>query len=129
MAEMKKNLILSFILITIITLGACSESDMDHLYSDTSDLTGDWQLTMPAGFTQESRIEFIGKKRYRIPIKGNLGGIYEEQDNTLTMFNPGNDVRRHYIWQVEDQDNLILIEAPPVAKVGSDYRGEILSRL
>jgi len=83
---------------------------------------------MPAGFKYKARIEYMGNLRYRMAVEVNLGGVYEIAGDELTMLNPGNDAKRHYVWKIEDKDNLLLTEAPPVEKVGSDYTGAVLSR-
>jgi hypothetical protein len=92
------------------------------------DLTGSWSLVMPAGFKYSARIEYMGNLRYRIAVEVNSGGVYEISGDELTMLNPGNDATRRYVWKIEDKDNLLLIKAPPVEKVGSDYTGAVLSR-
>ena len=92
------------------------------------DLRGKWNLAMPSGFKKKAEIEYIGRQRYLIALKSNLGGIYEIMEDRLKKLNPGKDERRHYIWVIEDKDNLLLIESPPVSKVGCDYRGSVLSR-
>jgi hypothetical protein len=59
---------------------------------------------------------------------GSLGGVYELKGNELRMLNPGNDGTRHYVWKIEDKESLLLVEAPTVGEVGSDYRGAALTR-
>jgi len=83
---------------------------------------------MPAGFKYKARVEYMGRLRYRIAVEVVFGGVYEVAGDTLTMLNPGNDETRHYVWRIEDKDNLLLLEAPTVGAVGSDYRGAVLTR-
>jgi|LGOV01.1.fsa_nt_gb hypothetical protein len=93
-----------------------------------TDLRGSWTLTLPAGFKKKTKIEYAGKMRYRIITGGNTGGIYEMSGSKLKKMNPKNDRDKHYIWEIEDKDNLLLVEAPSVGAVGSDYTGAIISR-
>jgi hypothetical protein len=83
---------------------------------------------MPAGFKHTAPIEYMGRSRYRIAVEGNLGGVYEFTGDALKMLNPQSDGNRHYVWKIEDRDSLLLVEAPTVAEVGSDYRGAVLNR-
>ena len=83
---------------------------------------------MPAGYKYPAHIEYMGKLRYRIAVEVVFGGVYELAGDELTMLNPENDGTRHYVWKIEDKDNLLLIKAPTVGEVGSDYRGAVLSR-
>jgi len=92
------------------------------------DLRGAWSMVLPAGFKYDARLEYMGRLRYRIALEVNSGGVYEVMGDSLVMLNPGNDGTRHYIWKIEDQDHLLLVDAPTVGAVGSDYRGAVLTR-
>jgi hypothetical protein len=108
-------------------LSGCGESGKLQAPPEP-DLRGNWTLVLPAGYKYEARIEYMGRLRYRIAVEVNSGGVYEVAGDELRMLNPGNDGTRHYVWKIEDKDNLLLVEAPTVGAVGSDYRGAVLSR-
>ena len=117
-----------FALVCVAMLSACGTSAKGPPPPEPN-LSGRWRLTLPAGFKYDAKIEYMGRLRYRIAVEVNGGGVYEVVGDTLTMLNPGNDGTRHYVWTIEDRDNLLLIEAPTVGEVGSDYRGAVLTRL
>ena len=93
------------------------------------DLSGRWELALPAGFTYQSRIERIGAARYRIPGIANLSGIYERRGDSLFVVQPNDPRLTEFVWQIQDPDHLVLVQSPPVGKIGSDYTGATLQRL
>ncbi len=93
------------------------------------DLSGNWELTMPKGVKYQSPIERVSEKSYRIPGIKALSGVYELKGDKLVVTVPTDKRLTEYVWKVEDANTLILIEAPPTSKTGSDYRGATLVRL
>lgn len=116
-----------FAVLCVSVFSSCSKSP-NVAAPPEPDLTGRWNLAMPAGFKYTARIEYMGKLRYRIAVEVVFGGVYELAGDELTMLNPESDETRRYVWKIEDKDNLLLIKAPSVGAVGSDYRGAVLSR-
>jgi hypothetical protein len=109
-----------------ILITACG--DQPRVPVPEPDLTGTWKLIMPAGYEYEAEIAYMDRMRYRIVMEVTFGGVYEITHDTLRMLNPGNDGTRHYVWKIEDENSLLLVEAPTVGEVGSDYRGATLTR-
>ena len=91
-------------------------------------LEGKWKLLLPKGFEKEATIERLADGEYRITTVENLSGEYELLNKKLKMRNPGEHAKQIYVWTVENPNKLQFTEAPPVALVGSDYRGATLTR-
>jgi hypothetical protein len=93
------------------------------------DLSGNWELTLPAGAKFRSPIERVSENTYRIPTIQSLSGIYELKGDKLVVTIPTDPRLTEYVWKVENANTLILIEAPPMNKIGSDYKGATLMRV
>ena len=93
------------------------------------DLSGKWELTLPAGYTYRSRIERIGADRYRIPGIVTLSGTYERRGDSLFVVEPEDPRLTEFVWRIQDLDHMVLVQSPPVAKIGSDYTGATLQRI
>ena len=94
-----------------------------------SDLAGNWEIVLPAGFSYQSRIERIGDARYRIPSIANLSGVYERRGDSLFVVEPNDSRLTEFIWEIQDIDHRVLVQSPHVGKIGSDYTGATLRRL
>ena len=94
-----------------------------------SDLEGDWEITLPAGFRYESRIERTDDNRYNIPSIAVLSGVYERRGDSLFVVEPNDPRLTEFVWRIEDPDNMVLVKSPPGEKIGSDYTGAKLRRL
>ena len=93
------------------------------------DLSGNWELTLPAGAKFRSPIERVSENTYRIPSLQSLSGVYELKGHKLVVTVPTDQRLTEYIWKVENANTLTLIQAPPTSKIGSDYKGATLIRL
>ena len=93
------------------------------------DLSGNWELTLPKGAKFQSPIERVRENTYRIPSIQSLSGVYELKGDKLVVTVPTDQRLTEYVWKVEDANTLILIEAPPISKIGWDYKGATLKRL
>ena len=93
------------------------------------DLSGNWELTLPKGAKFHSPIERVSENTYRIPAIQSLSGVYELKGDKLVVTAPTDQRLTEYIWKVEDAHTLILIGAPPISKIGWDYKGATLKRL
>jgi len=93
------------------------------------ELSGNWELTLPQGAKFQSPIERVSDHTYRIPAIQSLSGVYELKGDKLVVTAPTDQRLTEYVWKVEDATTLILIEAPPVSKIGWDYKGATLKRL
>jgi hypothetical protein len=103
-----------------LVLGGCGKK--------APDLSGDWVMTLPKGAVHESPIVRLTDRTYRIPGIKALSGVYELQGDKLVVIAPTDRRLTEYVWRLEDANTLLLIEAPPVSKTGSDYRGATLKR-
>ncbi len=93
------------------------------------DLSGNWEMTLPAGFRRQTPIEKIDDTRYLIPKIGVLSGVYEHQGNRLVVVKPNDERLTGFVWEIRDAGSLVLIQSAPVEKIGSDYTGATLRRL
>lgn len=93
------------------------------------DPTGEWEMTLPGGMKYKSPILRMDAQSWQIPNIAGASGIYEFQGNTLVMLQPDNDQSVKVMWWFENSGKLVLIQAPPVSRTGSDYTGAILQRV
>lgn len=93
------------------------------------DLAGKWRLTLPAGATMDTNIVLRHDGNIGLRRAGNLSGIYELHNRHLIVVKPAIERLTEYVWQVKSPDLLVLVTAPPVSKIGSDYSGATLTRL
>ena len=92
------------------------------------DLTGDWQLTLPAGFTYPAVISRQADGLWRLEVRGVMRGAYRQDGHRFRIAVPSDERLTEFVWEGISPDHLLLIESPPVAKIGSDYRGATLMR-
>ena len=92
------------------------------------DLTGDWQLTLPAGFTCPAVISRQADGLWRLEVRGVMRGAYRQDGHRFRIVVPSDERLTEFVWEGISPDHLLLIESPPVAKIGSDYRGATLMR-
>ena len=91
------------------------------------DLSGTWQLTLPAGFVKHMTIERLENNVYFLrPL--NFAGEYELQEKRLVMVKPVDPRLTEFVWKLRDDDSLLLVEEPPAAKTGARYKGAVLRR-
>jgi hypothetical protein len=93
------------------------------------DLSGNWELTLPRGAKFRSPIERVSENTYRMPSLQSFSGVYELKDGKLAITMPTDTRLTEFVWKVEDANTLILVEAPPTSKIGSDYKGAMLKRI
>lgn len=93
-------------------------------------LAGSWLLTMPKGFEYEASLEQIEKSsKYHLKSEAaNLSGVYDLRDGRLAMVKPENERMIGLVWEVKNQNVLLLVEHPEASQLGSDYRNATLSR-
>lgn len=92
-------------------------------------LEGSWHLTLPAGFEQPVEIRSAPAGRLQVDVRGVMRGTYRREGHVLRMETPADKRLTEFVWGFVGPDRLILIESPPVAKIGSDYRGATLDRV
>lgn len=93
------------------------------------DLTGGWQLTLPAGFEYPAEISRTADGRLEVDVRGVMRGTYRQDGRLIRVEIPSDERLTEFVWECVSPDQLVLIESPPVAKIGSDYRGATLKRL
>lgn len=92
-------------------------------------IAGRWALTLPAGFKSPATLVALDDQRFRLENgPPNFRGVYVLNGDRLTVVEPDDARLTEFVWKVQNGDSLLLIEAPPASKVGSDYRGAILNR-
>src|ERR1043165_2923511 len=78
------------------------------------DLSGNWELTLPAGAKFRSAIERVTEHTYRIPTIQSLSGVYELKGDKLGVSAPTDQRLTEFVWKVENANTLPLIEAPSI---------------
>lgn len=92
-------------------------------------LEGSWHLTLPAGFEEPVEIRSVPAGRLQFDVRGVMRGVYRRDGHLLRMAQPADERLTEFVWAFVSPDRLMLIESPPVAKIGSDYRGATLDRV
>jgi len=93
------------------------------------DLAGTWKLTLPAGYEHEAKISPRGKGLYQFDVPTVMRGVYRHRGDKVAIEIPSDERLTEFVWEFQDENLLMLIESPPVAKTGSDYRGAVLQRI
>ena len=92
-------------------------------------IAGKWEMTLPAGFKHPATLVALGDQRFRIEdTPPNFRGVYERTGDRLAVVEPTDKRLTEFVWQIQSDDSLLLIESPPTGKIGSDYRGATLKR-
>ncbi len=106
-----------------------SERDLEFT-EGTFNLSGDWLLTLPAGFEHQVVLTGLGRNQYRLtPPRLNMSGVYELRGSGLHLVEPNDPRMTGFQWKAQDQDSLLLHEEPPAGKTGAKYTGATLKRL
>jgi len=119
----------------LLTLAGCAANEIQPAESpqpERPSLTGDWLLTLSAGYVYVVRIHHVEGATYRMShdhVNLNTNGVYRREDDRLRIVEPACRRRTEFEWQIETPVQLRLIASPPTAKVGSDYTGATLQRL
>ncbi len=93
------------------------------------DFTGEWHITLPAGFEFRSQIEKQPDGSWQFRDMRSLSGRYRLAGDRLNVDAPIDARLTEFGWVILHQDVLALKHSPDVSKVGSDYRGTIAQRL
>jgi hypothetical protein len=93
------------------------------------DLSGRWQITLPAGYELETQISSRGDSLYMLDVRGNFRGLYRHRGSRLRAEIPSNEQLSEFVWELQSDDLLLLTESPTRAQVGADYRGATLRRM
>jgi len=93
-------------------------------------LADGWRLRMPAGFEYDATLEPTGEPgRFRLKCGATLlRGVYEFRRDRLSMIRPEDPQMKGLVWEVKDENRLVLVEHPEESRPGQDYRGATLTR-
>ncbi|MEN6406011.1 MAG: protein kinase [Thermoguttaceae bacterium] len=91
-------------------------------------LAGGWVLTLPSQTQHHATISNAGEGRYLLRTGGNMTGVYQLRGDKLAMLEPQDQRLTEFVWQVENPNQMVLIESPPIGKTGAEYRGAMLKR-
>jgi hypothetical protein len=120
---------LKALLIVMLVLAAFFAGRWPHMPTHVPDLSGRWQMSLPAGFQHQITIKRVDEKQFFIgPTQFNTSGIYEVRGRELHIVKPSDERLTGFVWTITDDDNLILVDQPNVSKIGADYRGATLAR-
>ena len=89
-------------------------------------LVGDWKLTFPKGFVYQTKIEQQPDGLLKLSGAVALNGVYALSRNRLELMETFNDGARDFVWKLQDDGTLKLIEEDHSA--GAEYVGALLSR-
>ncbi len=93
------------------------------------DLAGNWRMTLPRGYQYEVTLEAQGDNLYRLEFPGNSSGVYRHKGSRLSMDTPRDKRLTEFVWQLQNKNLLVLVESPPTAKTGADYRDAVMHRI
>lgn len=91
-------------------------------------LDGLWQLRTASGFVSSVRLTRLEDGRYRFPGSTRFSGTYELRDDALVCVRPYHRRLRGFVWRVEDDRRLVLVDQPDPARVGGTYLGSLMRR-
>lgn len=108
---------------------AASPNQGEERKESLRDLSGDWLLTLPAGFEHHVMFTYQGKNRYRLaPGRLNMSGVYQLEGDRLRLVEPKDARLTEFRWQVQGTGTLLLVEEPPAGKTGARYLGATMTR-
>ncbi|MEX2286342.1 MAG: hypothetical protein WD648_04575 [Planctomycetaceae bacterium] len=92
------------------------------------DVSGEWSLTMPAGFKYTVTLTPESATSVRLTGANNFNGQYQVHFNRLVMKKPVDERLTEFKWLVhKDAGIIVLIEEPDAGKTGAQYTGAILT--
>lgn len=94
-----------------------------------ADLSGRWQLSLPAGFEYPAAISEQADGRLQLQVRGVMRGVYVRDGRRMRVETPSDPRLTEFVWEATSANRFVLVESPPVAKIGSDYRGATLTRV
>jgi hypothetical protein len=83
---------------------------------------GEWQLTLPAGFTRSVHIKKLPDGQFELVTGLVVGGTYQVRDGQLEVVKPRVPRLKGLTWAWQ-QDELVLVTEPMPPPTGSSYRG------
>lgn len=90
------------------------------------DLSGDWLLTLPAGYQYRVRFEALGENRYRLQTAGSFRGVYQLNGDVLQVVEPSDARLNVFDWQLHNVNSMTLIDE--TGATGARYAGATLGR-
>lgn len=95
--------------------------------SRPTELDGEWHTRFPAGNTIQVTIERLDSDRFRIR-PGIFAGVYERRGDRLCVVEPLDPRLTEFVWKIEADGDLVLVEEPGTSKTGSSYLGQRMRR-
>jgi hypothetical protein len=93
-----------------------------------ANLSGEWVMSLPAGFRHRITLTLVGPGRYRLsPRKLNSSGVYQIKKNRLVIVEPNDRRLLGFEWEFR-KGSFVLVGQPPIGKTGSNYLGATLRR-
>ena len=91
-------------------------------------LDGLWQLRTASGFVSSVRITRRDDGTYHFPGSTRFSGTYELQDDTFVCVRPYHRRLRGFVWRVQDDRRLVLVDQPDPSRAGGVFLGSLLRR-
>jgi hypothetical protein len=115
------------IIFASLGVGCATPSTTTDSGSDV-DFSGNWSVTRPGREAIVGQISKLGEDRFKFTGMYNLSGVYEVWEDMLVIKEPIHQNFTDLAWRIESPDRLMVILAPPVAVVGTDYTGVVAER-
>ncbi len=91
-----------------------------------SNLVGQWQAELPAGFKRPAVVKHIEGNRFVLSSGSSVfNGIYEWKNGMLTVIEPSDKRMMGLTWRW-DGESLLLVKEPAGTPTGSSYVGTTL---
>ncbi len=123
------------LLLVIFACGCTSKQEMSSVtppdagtLSTETEISGQWQIETKSGKILDAKIEHLQDDRYQLVVSGNFRGVYQREDDRLSMVEPAMEVMKSLVWRIDSADTMVVIEAPLQRDIGSDYTGTTLKR-
>jgi len=115
--------------IALLCSGCSSPKTEPSSLHTISDLSGTWSVSRPHREVITGQIKRLGDNRYEFSNLYNLDGTYEVWKDRLILLQPRNDNFRGLAWAIESPERLKVLLAPPITRVGNEYRGTIAEKI
>ena len=90
------------------------------------DLSGNWLLTLPAGYQYRATIEALEDGRYRLQTIGSFRGVYQLNGDVLQVVEPSDERLNVFDWQLHNGNSMTLVDETGAS--GARYAGATMGR-
>jgi hypothetical protein len=90
------------------------------------DLSGNWLLTLPAGYQYRVTFDALRENRYRLRNAASFSGVYQLNGDVLQIVEPSNERLNVFDWQLHNVNSMTLVDETGAS--GPHYAGATMGR-